>query len=340
MYPQVTNSPIEKEHSIASSGNDKCVICLDPLSLAGRLVKVICPNGHRLHADCLRRLRKYSQECPTCRQHIFTFSSLSPLQEPLTQKAPSSPPSPINDSQLFYEDTPPPETFDDDMSFPEGLMHEQETPLTLECITGNKCEDDRSLLEGVVKLRAPALEGETPPADFIIVADVSGSMNDDNKIGQLRETLTWLTDNLNERHRMSLITFNRSPRRETPLTVMNSAGKAIQAAVIAGITAGGETDISKALTMAAAVLESRRHPNQVACVMLITDGQDTSGSLNNGGRVLVRAQEAIATIAARALLVCIGLGADHDAHLLSRLSDEARGSFQYCAGSEEIAGTV
>jgi uncharacterized protein YegL len=225
-----------------------------------------------------------------------------------------------------------PQSFDDDMPLPQTEDHARRAPLTLQCIPGMKKNQQEGSFDGVVKLNTPESAHESASADFVVVADVSGSMREHEKIEQLKQTLHWLVDNLGNRHRMSLITFNDYANRLTPLTVMDTAGKAAQSAQIRGITANGGTNITSALDTAAQVLDQRRTQNQVAIVILVSDGQDQGA--------LARSQNAITKIARKALLTCVGLGIDHDARLLSGLGESADGQFVFCSGADAIAPTM
>lgn len=315
------------------AGREVCSICLDPLKPP--VVELGC--AHKLHYLCLRKLSQFAQDvvqCPLCRQVAtgVLSNSLTPPQIPsLFPSLYNAPPQ----FEFLEEPAVQRQPFTDDEAFPALAQLPPRSPLVLECIAGFTQEnfDGRNtFFDGLIRLAAPEehLEG-IAPADFVVVADVSGSMNG-HKIEQLKNTMHWLIDNLTERHRMCIITFNNQADRNTPLTVMNAAGKVKLLAAVHGIAASGGTNITLALDLAAAVLDERVHKDAATICVLLTDGQDSAARAGS--------KQAIASIAKKALLACVGLGEDHDAKLLSELSHQAHGTFEYCPDADAIAPTI
>lgn len=227
--------------------------------------------------------------------------------------------------------------FTDDQPFEHVVAKVLRKALVLECIAGLSSQNINGALQefdGMVRLHAPHSDIQNEPqVDFVVLADSSGSMLGD-KIDQLKGTMKWLIDNLGENHRMCVITFNDKASRKTPLTLMTAAGKVNQLEAVQSITALGSTDITAALSLAAAVINERRYKDPAAVVLLLTDGQDTAESTEQD-RVQV-----VTSIASKALLACVGIGEDHDAALLSSISRRANGTFQYCPDAEAIAPTI
>lgn len=314
------------------AGREVCSICLDPLKPP--VVELGC--AHKLHYLCLRKLTQFAQDvvkCPLCRQAatgvLSNSSTQSKMPSPFTNSF-----SPSLSVEFLDEPVVQRLPFIDDEAFPAQAQLPR-SPLVLECIAGltqANIDGQNTFFDGLVRLAASEehLEG-IAPADFVVVADVSGSMNG-HKIEQLKSTMHWLIDNLNERHRMCIITFNNQADRKTPLTVMNAAGKVKLLAAVHGIAANGGTNIALALNLAAAVLDERVHKDAATICVLLTDGQDNAA--REGGK------QAIASIAKKALLACVGLGEDHDAKLLSELSHQAHGTFEYCPDADAIAPTI
>ena len=53
--------------------NDKCSICLDPITCNDNLCKTICK--HSFHSSCLaKHIYKKKTECPLCRSKLFDIS--------------------------------------------------------------------------------------------------------------------------------------------------------------------------------------------------------------------------------------------------------------------------
>ena len=130
--------------------------------------------------------------------------------------------------------------------------------------------------------------------DLVAVLDVSGSMQGD-KIMLLRHTLLAAIDLLDPSDRLSIIKFQSSATRLTPLLRMTDSGKITSREAVVRLAAGGGTDISAALRMAVAVVEGRRQRNPVATVLLLSDGQD-QGAFRTYGQLVARAQAVGATV--------------------------------------------
>ncbi len=81
---------------------------------------------------------------------------------------------------------------------------------------GGQSSDKESNIYGLVTVKAPSIvlssEGEELssshiPIDLVCVVDQSGSMRGE-KIQLLRKTLSYITDQLNEYDRLSIVSFN------------------------------------------------------------------------------------------------------------------------------------
>ncbi len=81
---------------------------------------------------------------------------------------------------------------------------------------GGQASDQQSNIYGLVTLKAPPailpsndeiLSSSRVPIDLICVVDQSGSMGGE-KINLLKQTLTYITEQLNELDRLAIISFN------------------------------------------------------------------------------------------------------------------------------------
>ena len=83
---------------------------------------------------------------------------------------------------------------------------------------------------------------QTPPANFVFMVDVSGSMDSADKLGLLKTCLATLVDNLRPDDRVSIITYASSVEKligSTPASEANKIKKAIAKLNARGSTAGG-----------------------------------------------------------------------------------------------------
>lgn len=176
----------------------------------------------------------------------------------------------------------------------------------------------------LVTIKAPSSTTSSayrPGVDLVAVLDCSGSMSGE-KISLLRQTLVAAVEVLNPHDRLSIIKFETSPARLTPLQCMNESGKLAAREAILQLSADGGTNIKAALSMATAVVAQRRSRNPVCSILLLSDGQD--GTRGLAYRELVQqARDAGASVSS------VGYGADHDAGLLGAIAEMGSGEFTY-----------
>lgn len=173
------------------------------------------------------------------------------------------------------------------------------------------------------------------PGDFVILADVSGSMTG-RKIAAVRDALLKLSEGVfGARDRVALIFFNDRAAQATALAPLGSEQHraAFRNAAMTRCVASGGTDIAEALELAFAVLDGRAaHRNPLQQVLLLSDGQD--------GRAAQALEALLAQRQGRpggdVVVTSLGFGADHDAELLASLASRGRGSFTYVERAEVL----
>ncbi|EGR30036.1 von willebrand factor type a domain protein [Ichthyophthirius multifiliis] len=118
------------------------------------------------------------------------------------------------------------------------------------------------------------------PIDLICVVDVSGSMNDYNKINLLKEALLNLLSLLNENDRMCIITFSTDAERLTKLlNVGKEQNRQYIQEQIEKLTGKGSTNINNGMHLAFEVLKQRKYKNAVSSIFLLSDGLDENADV-------------------------------------------------------------
>ncbi len=117
------------------------------------------------------------------------------------------------------------------------------------------------------------IDGDCPPVrsatDIVLVLDVSGSMIGAKLDAAKAAATAFLAAIDVVEARTALVAFNQDATLEVPLT----SNPAAVVAAVAGLQAGGGTDIARALTAARQELTGpRRRPQANAVVVLLTDG--------------------------------------------------------------------
>ena len=116
---------------------------------------------------------------------------------------------------------------------------------------------------------------DLPPANLVFLVDVSGSMNAENKLPLVQETLRILTRQLRPQDKVTLITYASGEDLVLPPT--SGANKETILNAIDKLRAGGATDGESALQMAYEQAQKAFVPNGINRILLATDGDFNVG---------------------------------------------------------------
>ena len=116
---------------------------------------------------------------------------------------------------------------------------------------------------------------ERPAATLVFLIDVSGSMDQPNKLPLLKQTFGLLIDQLDDGDRVAIVTYAGRAGIALPLTV-GSERERIRAAVD-GLGAGGSTAGADGIREAYRLARSLQEPDRQTRVILATDGDFNVG---------------------------------------------------------------
>ncbi|NXP59459.1 ITIH4 inhibitor, partial [Chloropsis cyanopogon] len=156
------------------------------------------------------------------------------------------------------------------------------------------------------------------PKNVIFVIDRSGSMTG-RKIEQTRDALLKILQDLHREDHFSFITFNNKVVEwKSFLLPATEENVASAAAFVQTLTARGGTHISGALLTAVGVLEKAEGlpERSVSMIILLTDGQPTSGERN----VEVIQENVQKAINGKYALFCLGFGFDVSYKFLEKMA--------------------
>ncbi|KAM9276990.1 inter-alpha-trypsin inhibitor heavy chain H4-like [Morus bassanus] len=156
------------------------------------------------------------------------------------------------------------------------------------------------------------------PKNVIFVIDRSGSMAG-RKIEQTRDALLKILQDLRPEDHFSFITFNsKVVEWRSSLLQATAENVASAAGFVQTFSASGGTDINRALLNAVSVLDkAERLPEQsVSMIILLTDGQPTSGEIN-AEIIQENIQKAIN---GKYALFCLGFGFDVSYKFLEKMA--------------------
>jgi Ca-activated chloride channel family protein len=135
-----------------------------------------------------------------------------------------------------------------------------------------------------IGLQAKRLElGEAPPANFVFLLDVSGSMQPANKLPLLKRAFAMLVEQLRPKDRVAIVVYAGAAGLVLPSTPGTEKGKILEA--IEGLEAGGSTAGGAGIRRAYAEAVANFIPGGNNRVILATDGDFNVGVSSDGEMV-------------------------------------------------------
>jgi Ca-activated chloride channel homolog len=114
-------------------------------------------------------------------------------------------------------------------------------------------------------------------ANVLLVVDVSGSMQADDKIGHARDGLRRILQEFSPRDRVGLMSFDSSPRMVVPIAPVARDAEQLRASVALLVAQGG-TALYDATASGWQLIDGLRDDTRINAVVVLSDGADTSSS--------------------------------------------------------------
>jgi len=185
---------------------------------------------------------------------------------------------------------------------------------------------------------APAHEPEErssrAPIDLVAVIDRSGSMAG-QKLNLVKETLKFMLQQLKPQDSLSLITYETNVKVDIPLTQMTDANKAEATEIVEKIKDAGNTNLSGGLIAGLEQLMKKTSKNEVASVLLFTDGLANVG-LRKTSELVNVVEKTRAQIAGSSTIFTFGFGADHDSNMLRSIAEAGKGLYYFIENADSI----
>jgi Ca-activated chloride channel family protein len=163
-----------------------------------------------------------------------------------------------------------------------------------------------------------------PAANLVFLVDVSGSMDDPEKLPLVQASLRLLTQRLRPQDRVSMVVYAGRTQVELPST--SGSDKATILAAIDRLTAGGSTNGEAALTLAYDQAEQHLIKDGINRIVLMTDGDFNVG---------VSDTDSIKQMVARARtrgisLSTLGFGqGNYNEAMMEQIADVGNGNYSY-----------
>lgn len=209
--------------------------------------------------------------------------------------------------------------FDYDYPEPEGDVPFSVTTEYSDCPWD---KDSRLLLIG---LQAKEIDfSERPASNLVFLLDVSGSMYSDDKLPLVQKAFTMLTENLDERDRVSIVTY--AGYESVVLDGVSGTQKAKIAAALSDLEAGGSTAGAAGIEKAYALAEKNFIPGGNNRVILATDGDLNVGISSEGA--LTRLIQKKKKTGVHLSVLGVGTGNIKD-NKMEALADNGDGNYNY-----------
>lgn len=163
-----------------------------------------------------------------------------------------------------------------------------------------------------------------PPANLVFLVDVSGSMQDANKLELLKTSLKLLTRQLRKQDSVSLVVYAGASGVVLDPTSGTQRAKIITA--LERLTSGGSTNGAAGIELAYAMAEQAFIPEGINRVILATDGDFNVGTVNLEQLKDLVKRKRNTGIA----LTTLGFGAgNYNDALMEQLADIGNGNYAY-----------
>lgn len=165
---------------------------------------------------------------------------------------------------------------------------------------------------------------ERPNSNFVFLLDVSGSMNDPNKLPILKDAMKLLTRKLTEKDRVSIVVYAGASGLVLPSTPGDQKAKILGA--LTQLSAGGSTNGGQGIELAYKVAKENFIKGGINRVILATDGDFNVGNTSRGGLLTMIEEKAKSNI----FLTVLGLGmGNYKDGTLEQLADKGNGNYAY-----------
>ena len=182
-----------------------------------------------------------------------------------------------------------------------------------------------------------------PPANLVFLLDVSGSMNDANKLPLVKTALRMLTEQLTERDRVAIVVYAGSSGLVLPSTPGDRRAEIISA--LERLEAGGSTNGGEGIQLAYRVAQENFIREGTNRVILATDGDFNVGTTSEGELVRVIEEKRQSGV----FLSVLGFGTGNlKDSTMESLADKGNGNYAYIDSPAEarkvlggeIGGTI
>lgn len=171
---------------------------------------------------------------------------------------------------------------------------------------------------------------QRPPSNLVFLLDVSGSMNNHNKLPLVKSALKMLVDRLDENDRVAVAVYAGASGLVLPSTSADNKSQILSA--LGRLEAGGSTNGGEGLQLAYRIATENFIPGGVNRVILCSDGDFNVGRTSQSE--LVRLIEDKAKSGVFLSVLGFGMGNYKDS-TMEKLADKGNGNYAYIDTANE-----
>ena len=184
---------------------------------------------------------------------------------------------------------------------------------------------------------------DLPPANLVFLIDVSGSMNEPNKLPLVKSSLRTLANQLTPRDRVAVVVYAGASGLVLPSTPGDQRGEIVSA--VERLQAGGSTNGGSGIQLAYRVAEEHFIRGGTNRVILATDGDFNVGLTSDAELVSLIEEKRRGGV----FLSVLGFGTGNlNDSMMEKLADKGNGNYAYIdtesearkALGEQVAGTL
>jgi Ca-activated chloride channel family protein len=173
-----------------------------------------------------------------------------------------------------------------------------------------------------------AWHADRKAANIMLVVDVSGSMQADNKLEQAKQGLQVFLKQLSPRDRVGLIYFDDAIHTGHAIAPFKADHVALKS-LVGDLQPGGSTALYDAASVGYNAVDALKDDSRINAVVLLTDGQDTA-SKSSESALVARLKQRSQGEGRQIRLFTIAYGQDADGEILTHIAE--------ASGAEEFAG--
>jgi Ca-activated chloride channel family protein len=175
---------------------------------------------------------------------------------------------------------------------------------------------------------------DLPATNLVFLLDVSGSMEDENKLPLVKRAFKVLTEQLRPQDKVAIVVYAGAAGVVLPATSGSDKKKIL--AALDELQAGGSTAGGEGITLAYRIAEEQHTKNSNTRVILATDGDFNVGASSDGD--LTRLIESERQKGISLSVLGFGMGNYKD-NTLELLADKGNGNYAYIDNFEEARRT-